>query len=218
MGTQPGGVYEDTRGQYYYVKQSQSDEHARAETLASKLYALAGVACVHVELVEHNGRLATASPMIDDARAYLGHRLHDTAYLAKIRAGFAVDAWLANWDVAGLVFDNVVSDSNDNPVRVDTGGCLQFRAMGSPKGAAFGPKAAEWDTLRTPSTAPQAWKLFATMSEAELLASALHVAMVTPEQISSAVEAVGLPRHIALTLIARREDIANRAQNILREV
>lgn len=214
LGTQPGGVFETPKGQRYYVKQSKSDDHARNEVLASLLYTMAGVDVVQVELVEHNGRLGTSSPMIDGAKQDLYKRLQsrDSDYKAKIRRSFAVDAWLANWDVAGLVFDNIVSDANDNPVRVDTGGCLLYRGMGEPKGAWFGNKADEWETMRDFVDAPQAAHLFAGITREDLLVSALKVVMVTSEQIRGAVRSVGFGEPVASLLIARRVDIANRAQ------
>jgi hypothetical protein len=40
---------------------------------------------------------------------------------------FAVDAWLANWDVAGLNYDNTVLVQG-RAVRIDVGGSLRYRA------------------------------------------------------------------------------------------
>jgi hypothetical protein len=97
LGTQPGGVFESLSGQQYYVKRSLSDEHARNEVLASLLYTMAGVSVVQVELIEHNGRLGTASPMIDGASTDLLRAVSrpvDSVYLSKIKRGFAVDVWL----------------------------------------------------------------------------------------------------------------------------
>ena len=50
-----------------------------------------------------------------------------------IRSGFLADTYLANWDVVGLVFDNIMKDANGNMYRVDNGGSLNFRAQGGLK-------------------------------------------------------------------------------------
>jgi hypothetical protein len=204
----------------YYVKVSKSDDHARNEVLASKLYALAGVPAVHAELVEHNGRLATASLWIEGTVQDLGSRLAnaDSGYLAQVRQGFIIDAWLANWDVAGLVYDNIVSTPEDTPLRVDTGGCLFFRAMGYRKGSAFNDEASEFDTLRDFETAPQAAHLFARITNTEMIASALKLAMISDQQIAETVESVGFhvltAAQLIMKLCARRTALLERVTNI----
>jgi hypothetical protein len=141
--------------------------------------------------------------------------MHDAGYVAKTRQGFAVDAWLANWDVAGLEFDNIVSDYAIDPVRVDQGGCLLYRAMGALKGKAFDTRASEWETLRDFVKAPQAAHLFADITTDELEQSAGKVWEVTPSAIAEAVMGVGFDQKktddLIFALNARRHAIIKKA-------
>lgn len=58
---------------------------------------------------------------------------------AQVKAGFAMDALVANWDVLGASNDNVLVDKNGKVWRIDNGGGLGWRAMGNRK------KGDEWD-------------------------------------------------------------------------
>lgn len=51
----------------------------------------------------------------------------------KLRAGYAVDVLLGNWDVVGASADNILVDANGEPWRIDNGGSLKFRAQGAQK-------------------------------------------------------------------------------------
>jgi hypothetical protein len=215
MGSNPGGIYTDEKGKQWYVKLSQSDDHARTEVLADQLYADAGVPAAGLRLADvGNGNLGTASPMIDGAKADLSHHLNDKTYMDKIQEGFAVDVWLANWDVAGAVYDNIITDGHGNPVRIDPGGALQYRAQGSPKGDAFGNKADEWNTLRNkPGSTSTA--LFGSMTDQQLADSATKVAAFDDKKIDDKVDALGFDKTtsdmLKERLKARRDDIVSRA-------
>ena len=214
-GSNPGGIYESDDGTKYYVKQAKSAEHAKNEVLADNLYQLAGIDTSKLQLADvGDGKIGTASEMIDGAKLDLQQKLKDSAYKAKLQEGFAMDAWLANWDVAGLDFDNVVSDGDGKPVRVDPGGALIYRAQGAPKGNAFGNSAGEWDTLRNGSNA-QSKALFGDMTDEQLKASALKVAAITPEQITAEVDKLDFSPEtrdkLIGTLNARRLDLMDRA-------
>lgn len=217
LGTHPGGFYVTPERARYYVKEARSPAHARNEILASRLYALAGVPVVHLEPVRRCGLLVgTASPVVVGARADLWEHLADPAYMARVWAGFAVDAWLANWDVVGEDFDNIVSDAQGRPVRVDVGGSLLFRAMGAPKGDDFGPDVREWETLRD-GTNPMTAAVFGAMTPEHLHAAAAQVLTLTTEQISHAVRSVGFDRRtgqgLAAQLLTRRASLARRIDN-----
>ena len=215
-GSNPGGVYENADGKKFYVKQSKSELHAKNEVLADDLYELAGIDSSKLELanVDGKGKLGTASPMIDGATPNLKSKLSDPEYKKTLQEGFAVDAWLANWDVAGLVYDNVVTNKDGKPVRIDPGGALIFRAQGAPKGDLFGDSVGEWDTLRNGSNAQSA-ALFGDMTPDQLKASAQKVLDISPEQIDAAVDKMNFDEQNASLLKsrlkARRADIAKRA-------
>jgi ADP-ribose pyrophosphatase YjhB (NUDIX family) len=215
-GSNPGGFYRDQDGDAFYVKVAKSDLHAKNEALAAKFYTRAGIRNATQELVKlGTGKLGTASPLVPGAKSDLQSRIqnNDKEYLDDLREGFAVDAWLANWDVAGLAYDNVVTDENGDPVRVDPGGALLFRAMGGEKGSLFGESVGEWNSMRDPSR--QAGEIFADMTDAQLKASARKVAAFSDEEINEIVDSVQLndieKEQLSSTLKARRDDIIKRA-------
>ncbi|MDH3039090.1 ADP-ribosyltransferase domain-containing protein [Streptomyces sp. TRM75561] len=216
LGSNPGGTYLDQHGRQFYVKLSQTGDHARNEVLAAELYRISGVDVPALQLVTHRGRPGTASPIVEGARSDLQQRLkNDSDYRKAVQSGFAVDAWLANWDVAGAAFDNIVSSQHNHPVRIDTGGALLFRATGDPKGNSFGPQADEWKSLRDKRINPQSSWVFSDMSPRRMKDSAGRVVSVRPEQVDATVDALGFDPatggRLKGVLRARRLDIAGRA-------
>jgi 2'-5' RNA ligase len=210
-GSNPGGTYVAPDGSRFYIKQSQDDDHARNEVLASRLYNEAGIEDSGLDLVDvGGGKLGTASPIIDGAEQNLQTKLSDKKYLAKLQEGFAVDAWLANWDVAGLVYDNVVTDSKGDPIRVDPGGALLYRGMGESKGGAFGDEVGELETFRN-GKSKRSTALFGSMTDDQIKKSAQRVADITPERIAEIVDGVGFDPETAdllkQRLTARQRDL-----------
>lgn len=211
QGSNPGGIYEDEKGNRWYVKQSKSDDHAKNEVLADMLYTEAGIDVAGLRLADvGNGKLGTASPMIEGAKNNLGQMFNNKSYVDKIREGFALDAWLANWDVIGLANDNVVTDSNGSPVRVDPGGAMKYRAQGGLKND-LNPKfwsndVLDWDSLRDPSVGTAA-KVFSSITDEQMIASADRVEAITPEMIDEMVSKLNMDSSEADILKARREGI-----------
>ena len=211
-GSNPGGTYLDTAtGQKWYIKQPASADVARNEVLAGKLYELAGVEVPELHIVVLDGKVSIASKIVD------GLTKADAATLAAApgtTAGFAVDAWLANWDVVGLSFDNLLT-LGSRAVRVDTGGALRYRAQGGLKGSVFGRSVTEIDSLRDPSLNRQAQQVFGRMTAAEIEDSVVRVLSVPDEQIRAIVAKFG-PEDAATRaelgdlLIARKRDLESR--------
>jgi 8-oxo-dGTP pyrophosphatase MutT (NUDIX family) len=64
----------------------------------------------------------------------------------KLGEHYMADALLGNWDFVGMTGDNVLWDENGDPIRIDQGGTLEFRAQGNVK--PFGPVPTEvWTML-----------------------------------------------------------------------
>lgn len=191
LGSNEGGFYEDADGNRYYVKVPKSDLHAENETLASALYRALGINAAEIYMGSGpDKKKKTLSPDIKDSKQDFSEKLNDKEYLAKVQEGFAVDAWLANWDVAGLTFDNVMTDGDGNPVRVDPGGALLFRAQGAPKGTYFGNEATELDTLRNKSMNPQSAKIFGSMTEEQQKDSAAKLLDISHDDIDLLVNSI----------------------------
>lgn len=211
-GSNPGGIFEAPDGTRFYVKVQKSKAHGANERAAAVLYNEAGIDVPHVYegkgIAEFgDGKFLTATELVDGAKSDLSSKLNDPAYVAKVREGFAVDAWLADWDAVGLNYDNIVTDKDGDPIRIDVGGSLKYRAQGAPKGDSFGDTVPEWKSMRS-SKAPQASKLFKDATPEQLKASAERVKNISPERIKELVK----DKALADKLIKRRADLIAQAE------
>lgn len=158
-------------GRMLVRKMATSPQHLAEELAASDMYRAAGVRvpaqeahyaadgtpiASFAELIEGPPQSAIE---LDVARRSLGRH-------------FAVDALLANWDVANNG-DNVRFLNGSIPVRVDNGGALRFRARGGPKGDSFGQEVVELATMRSPHTA--AGRVFGQLTDSEVAVQILDV-------------------------------------------
>ncbi|MEO3860883.1 phage minor capsid protein [Acrocarpospora sp. B8E8] len=211
-GSNPGGLYEAPDGTRWYVKTQKSELHAANEIAAARLYTAAGILAPEI----HAGRGAPGLPDGPQAasRVIEGREASPDELRAPAREGFGLDAWLANWDVAGLTFDNMLLADDGSVVRIDTGGSLLFRAQGEPKGDKFGNTVNEWLTLRDREQAEQAAQLFGGLTPAEQETALKRVEQVPPGEIRRIVRESGLPDSVADTLIARRTDLLKRLTSV----
>lgn len=214
-GSNPGGLYQDPdTGVKWYIKRPSNPEQARNEVLAGALYRLAGIDTPELRLTRHQGQTAIASRIVDGLEVGSPAQLAAAAGTAE---GFVVDAWLANWDVVGLGFDNLLLKGG-RAWRVDTGGALRFRAQGGLKGQAFGDQVLELDSLRNPATNRQAAAVFGKLTPSQIEDGVRRVLAIPEDRIRALVEELGpLNRadrdKLLATLLARREDLARRFPN-----
>lgn len=207
LGSNAGFVAIDPAGQKWYVKTPNSEAHARSELLASKLYDLAGVKAAQLQAVTVGGKLSIASKW-EDGTAKAAPGAH--AALEGAREGFAVDAWLANWDALGVDSTNIQS-VDGKASRIDVGGALEYRAQGQLKGEKFGTSVPELASMRDPKVNAQTAAVFGKMTDAEVAKSIQeHVAKVSDDAILTAVRAEGpgggaARAALAQKLIARRQ-------------
>lgn len=205
-GSNPGGRYKASDGSEWYCKFPSNEDHAKSEVLAAKLYAAAGISGQDAKLITKGGKLGIASRWTDVSKT-------TPSKLAKTEgafSGFAVDAWLGNWDVIGAAFDNLQVDKNGKAVRIDAGGSLTYRAQGAKK--AFGATVSELDSLRDPKINPQAAAVFGGMTKADITASVAKVANFSDDKIMDLVGKFGPgddanKKALADTLIARKNDL-----------
>lgn len=216
-GSNRGGTYVDeATGTEWYVKFPASEDMARNEELAAKLYEAAGIDVPDLRLIQLEGQPAIASRIVDG----LAKGTPDALAKGGALDGFAVDAWLANWDVAGATMDNLLM-RGARAFRVDTGGALRYRAQGGLKGQAFGDQVTEIQSLRNAGTAPQASRVFGKATDAEIEASVARVLAVDDSTIDRLVRDFG-PRDagdaqaLAARLKARRADLARQYPNAAR--
>lgn len=210
LGTNEGGIYEDAFGKKWYIKFPKTEDHAKNELLASKLYAMAGVSAPKSKLVVKDGKVGIASKWEDGLAKASPDVL---ASNPDVMTGFAVDAWLGNWDVVGLEYDNLLIDQAGRPLRVDPGGALLFRAQGGPKGEAFGDVVTELDTLKNAGMNPQAAAVFGKATDEQIQAGVVAVLEIPDDVINQAVAKFGPGTEaekaaLAAKLIARKKDLA----------
>lgn len=216
LGSNPGGVHVDkATGKSYYIKSSAVAEPVpvlKNEYLANRMYRQAGMAVFDQRLViDKEGRVTgVGSEMVDGLTHVAPEELAaDTEFLR----GFAMDAWLANWDV--LASGNVMRAANGQIVRTDVGGSLLFRAKGEPKGEKFGSDMAEWRSMRKGA--------FSTLtdSDPDLLDGVRKVLSFDEESIKGLIAAAGLDGKRAdetySKLIARQHWLANKFPDIAKE-
>lgn len=208
MGSNDGGKFKDENGVEWYCKFPSDPDVAKSEILASKLYAAAGVAGQDAKLITKGGKVGIASKWAEVSKAASHAELGKADGTAS---GFAVDAWLGNWDVIGLGLDNLQMDkATGKAVRVDAGGSLHYRAQGGKK--AFGNSVIELDSLRDAKINSASAAVFAGLTEADIAASASKLAGLHDATIKILVNTHGPGTQaekdaLAATLIARKNDI-----------
>ncbi len=142
-GSNPAKLYFDPHGQKYYGKTYKVFERMETENLASKLYNLVGVDAVETCIAKDKKNFILLQKWIDNLR------LPKSSDMARVRKGFLVDAWLANWDAP--MNDNIMIQDDGRPIRLDVGGSLDYRAKGSKKQTTrtpFGEQVGQLNSLR----------------------------------------------------------------------
>lgn len=206
LGSNEGGWYEKPNGERFYVKFYKNPSQGQAEFVANAVYTKLGIKAVRSEIIQLDGREAIASPAVPEATSASREAQGGSEDVQK---GFVADAFLANWDVVGLVYDNIVQ-GKDGFYRIDNGGSLIFRAQGGDK--AYPPGSIpELQSMRVPGR--PTGEVFAGITEDEIGRQARElVSKLSPEDIRAIVDESGLEgedRDRILTgLLGRREYLA----------
>jgi len=203
LGSNPAGIFEDEQGRRFYVKSLESPEYARNEFIAARLYQLAGAPTLNYLRTTQANQVATEMVHLD--KKTVGQLSPEERQQAQ--RWFGVHAWTANWDAAGFQGDNqgVVAG---RVLTLDVGGALEFRAMGHPKGKAFGTRVGELDRLRQDSNNPYAVKLFGDMDESALQAAIQVVTQIPDALVIQAITSDGGSAALADKMVARKRDMA----------
>jgi len=199
-----GGWYETPAGDRKYVKAYEDSRQSMVEHMANELYALAAIPAVQSELVMLHGKTGVASAQIRGATAVTEESL---AASNTFKNGFVVDAWLANRDVTGPNYDNVLEDHSGKLVRAGNGAALMFRAQGQIKDFAVD-SIPELESMRDPRY--PAGKIFQTISDDEISIQAQSlVDHVTEDDIRRVIAESGISGRAAQMiedgLIGRRQ-------------
>ena len=199
LGSQPGGFYQNKKtGETWYFKFPLREELSRNEILAEKLYKAAGLEegtqIPELKFVRKDDKIGVAYrviPNVKSDRDILTSGQVKGKLREDIFENFMVDAWLANWGVVGLTYDNLLIKDGKRAVRIDLGGSLRFRAQGAPKGKLFGNKVGEIETLRNKNINLQSAKVFGQITDEELIKGAEKVLSVSDEKIKELVNKYG---------------------------
>ena len=196
LGSNEGGWYENKETkERYYVKFYKNSDQARVEFIANAIYKKLGVHAVHSQLFEMNGKLAIASEAIQQSVSVTKEEMQENA---DVKKGFVADAYLANWDVVGLVYDNIVKGSDGRAYRIDNGGSLIFRAQGGLKEFSAD-HIAEFKTMRHPNY--PAGQVFRDITPKDIEAQSRHlVDSLSDETIEQIISDSGLQGDAAETI------------------
>ena len=209
-GSNEGGLFLDkSTGQKWYIKTPESMDQAINEVTANALYRLGGINVPETLYIEVNGQFGIASKWVD------GIVKGSPAELAKAGGameGFAMDAWLCNWDVVGLSYDNLLIQGG-RAIRIDNGGALIYKAMGTSKGNLFSNVVTELQTMRNASDNAKAASVFSKITQGELEAGVRKVLAITDREIIDTIDQYAAKwtaqerKDLANKLIARRDSI-----------
>ncbi len=216
-----GGIFNDTQNVLWNVQPASSESHARNQFLAANLYNFAGVSVEHTDLVEIDpekipgGSGVGVKTVHAPTTAGIVDTMTTSASARKqVNENFAIDAWLGNWDVVGLGYENLSVDKYGEVKRTNIGGSLLYRANGQPKGAAFSDEVTEIDSLRNPHVNPSSAKVFADVTDDDIRAGVAKLENLSPNIIDFVVEQSGFTGAEATklknTLKARRQDLINK--------
>lgn len=127
-GSTGAKLVEDNDGNQYVLKKGSNTNsgHVKSEYLSNQLYGILGLRTPDYELYDDNGEAILLSRFIS------GTHVPNSTDFQKMSEGFMADVLLANWDV--YQNDNcLINDATGDVIRVDNGGCLNYRAQGSQK-------------------------------------------------------------------------------------
>jgi hypothetical protein len=212
-GSNPGGTFQAADGSQWYIKAAQQSGKAWADeqAMAAELYQLAGLDSPTIIVGQGTPGLPAGIHTATEIRRLSPAQTQiqgTTAFRDAVREGFAVDAWLADWDIGQS--GNIQASPGGDPIRMDIGGSLRFRARGGPKGKAFGATVGEWQSMQDPNNV--SGHLFVGMTDQELIDSADKVTSLDESKIRAVVKRHGGDTAFADLLIARKADIERKAK------
>jgi hypothetical protein len=130
QGSNPGGTYTDETGDEWYLKRPTSRRQAHNEVMAAQMYDMMGFDALDYQMVDNGmvaSRIREGLPQRSDP--------DDLQSSRTVQEAFLPSAWLANFDVIGMVYDNCLYDPDtmSAPVFLDFGGAFDTRAQNGRK-------------------------------------------------------------------------------------
>lgn len=152
-GSSEGGIYKsNTTGVEYIMKKYndplQVDEEVLANNIVTNMGFQRNIQPIMYTSYTTEGNKVLRSKMLNGFKPFDSN---NPDHIKAAQKHMMVNAWLANWDVFGLDWDNVLvaKNSEGTPTLsyVDLGGTLDFRAKEGLKGLKFGNTVSELDTF-----------------------------------------------------------------------
>ena len=204
-------VRDPKTGKKYVLKKGANQGHLREEAIADELYRAAGIDVPEGVLYETSDGPVKLTLFEDDTTAF---RNLTGAKLAKasddLAENFAMDALLGNWDVVGMSGDNVLVTKGGKVLRIDNGGSLRYRAMGSLKSAdQWTDEVLELKTMRDAATNPQTAKAFGKLSDEDVARQIRKLADRKSQILDAA------PAELRAKLAARLQSMEDFADEVL---
>lgn len=132
LGGSTGAELVEWEGRQFVRKKGASKDHVRSEFIADRVYEALGVDVPQGALYEEGGQVIKLTEFRQGKEFGKLTGAEKAAAVAKFKEGFVADVLMGNWDVLGAGQDNALWDGK-NVIRIDNGGSLDFRAMGTPK-------------------------------------------------------------------------------------
>ena len=139
-GSNPGGIFRDSSDIRHYIKFPKDPEQAKVEVATSKIFNHLGIRTLSPEVeLGVPGKIGVKTKWDDNLTRihpseFEEHIKNNVNFKHKILDMYHASALMNNRDVVGQEFDNILLDKNTRePVSVDQGGSMHFRAMGEPK-------------------------------------------------------------------------------------
>jgi hypothetical protein len=147
LGGSTGANLHDTMRGKFVTKRGASPQQATNEFDMNQYLNALGVTVPEASLQEG----PTLMTRFQEGRPFDPSSSSQQEQLAR---DFVPHAAIANWDMLGQDYDNLIATPEGKLSYVDLGGAGPFRAQGQPKGQAFGPSVGELDTLRQRNPLP----------------------------------------------------------------
>jgi hypothetical protein len=188
LGSNPGGLFKDERGIHWYCKFLQNENIVDNEILANMLYSAALIKVPTVQKIQLNNQIGIASLMVDGKKDI---KKLTSGKLKGLFEGFAVDAWLANWDVVGIDYENLLVSEKYGAIRIDTGGTLLYRAQGEPKGNLFTDYVNEIKTFLDKNINYWTWSVFKDITIDDIKNSIKRIGKIPDIDIANIINKYG---------------------------
>ena len=220
-GSNIGGTFKDkTTGIKYYIKSAQNEQQTYIEMLSARLYEMAGVRVPKLKVINIDGKIGNTqinrvgiASKIEDVEDI---EINDMIGLNGVEENFAVDAWLANWDVIGeggaSTYNLKKLKDGSGALRLDTGASMIFRAQGGIKDFSKN-SVLEIRSMRQNFVNASASEVFKNLNNDVIAVGVAKILKISDDEIKNVVKEI-LPANmvddISEALIGRKKDLAKR--------